>query len=214
MFAAALTFRDLLNPETIIQYGGLVLLLGIIFAETGLFFGFFLPGDSLLFAAGLLCESKYLSTSVGVLIPLLILAAVLGSTVGYGIGRWAKQYLEHRKENFFYKKKYIEMTETFYQKHGMMAFVLGRFLPIVRTFVPILAGMARIDFKKFWIYNLLGAAAWIVSMVLAGYLLGNAFPGLIDHLEIIVVVMIFVSTIPVITTFLRSQRKVLKEKAK
>jgi membrane-associated protein len=214
MLAAALSFKDLLNPEMVIHYGGLALLLTIIFAETGLFFGFFLPGDSLLFAAGLLCESKYLTTPVVILIPLLILAAVLGSTVGYGFGRWAKHYLERRKENFFYKKKYIEMTETFYQKYGMMAFVLGRFLPIVRTFVTILAGMSRIDFKKFWIYNLLGASAWIVTMVLAGYLLGNAFPGLIDHLEIIVVAMILVSAIPVITTFFRAQRKMLKEKMK
>src|SRR5258706_12784100 len=126
MLAAALSFRDLLNPEMIIQYGGVALLLVIIFAETGLFFGFFLPGDSLLFAAGLLCESKYLSTPVVVLIPLLILAVVLGSTVCYGFGRWAKHYLKRRKENFFYKKKYIEMRNTFYQKHGSMPFVLRR----------------------------------------------------------------------------------------
>ncbi|HZI23815.1 MAG TPA: VTT domain-containing protein, partial [Chryseolinea sp.] len=132
-----MSLSELANPEALIQYGGLVLLLLIIFAETGIFFGFFLPGDSLLFAAGLLSESEYLDTPVTVLIVLLIAAAVLGTTVGYGVGRWAKNYLEHRADNFFYRKKYIEMTEAFYQRHGMMAFVLGRFLPIVRTFVPI-----------------------------------------------------------------------------
>ena len=134
-----MSISELVNPEALIQYGGLVLLLLIIFAETGVFFGFFLPGDSLLFAAGLLAESPYLDTPVTILIILLIAAAVSGTCVGYAVGRWAKSYLQHRKDNFFYRKKYIELTESFYQRHGMMAFVLGRFLPIVRTFVPILA---------------------------------------------------------------------------
>lgn len=202
-----MSFSELFNPETVIQYGGLILLLLIIFAETGLFFGFFLPGDSLLFAAGLLSESPYLDTPVGLLIIYLIIAAALGTTVGYGVGRWAKNYLEHRTDNFFYRKRYIEMTESFYQKHGMMAFVLGRFLPIVRTFVPILAGMTHIDFKKFLIYNLLGAIIWVVTMVMAGHLLGNAFPGLIEYLEYIVFAMILVTTIPLLISFFRGKRE-------
>ncbi len=201
-----MSLSEILNPETLIQYGGLVLLLLIIFAETGLFFGFFLPGDSLLFAAGLLAESPYLDTPIGILIILLIGAAVMGTTLGYGIGRWAKKYLENRTDNFFYRKKYLEMTESFYQRHGMMAFVLGRFLPIVRTFVPILAGMTHIDFKKFWVYNLLGATVWVITMVMAGYLLGNAFPGLIEYLEYIVFGMILLTAIPLIISFFRSNR--------
>lgn len=201
-----MSFSEIFNPETLIQYGGLVLLLTIIFAETGVFFGFFLPGDSLLFAAGLLSESPYLDTPIWALILLLIAAAVLGTTVGYGVGRWAKNYLENRTENFFYRKRYIEMTEVFYQKHGMMAFVLGRFLPIVRTFVPILAGMTHINFQKFWFYNLLGASIWVITMVMAGYLLGNAFPHLIEYLEYIVFGMVLITTIPLIFSFLKTKR--------
>lgn len=202
-----MSFSEIFNPETLIQYGGLVLLLAIIFAETGIFFGFFLPGDSLLFAAGLLSESPYLDTPIWMLILLLIGAAVMGTTVGYGVGRWAKSYLENRTDNFFYRKRYIEVTESFYQKHGMMAFVLGRFLPIVRTFVPILAGMTHINFQKFWFYNLLGAAIWVVTMVMAGYLLGNAFPNLIEYLEYIVFAMVLLTTIPLVVSFIRSKRE-------
>ncbi len=201
-----MSLSELVNPEALIQYGGLVLLLLIIFAETGLFFGFFLPGDSLLFAAGLLAESPYLDTPVTILIILLVIAAVTGTTVGYGVGRWAKNYLENRKENFFYRKKYIELTEAFYQRHGMMAFVLGRFLPIVRTFVPILAGMTHIDFKKFLIYNILGATVWVVTMVMAGHLLGNAFPNLIEYLEYIVFGMILLTAIPLVVSFFRRKK--------
>ncbi|HKZ39007.1 MAG TPA: VTT domain-containing protein [Chryseolinea sp.] len=201
-----MSFSEIFNPETLIQYGGLTVLLLIIFAETGVFFGFFLPGDSLLFAAGLLSESPYLDIPVTILILLLIAAAFLGTTLGYGVGRWAKNYLENRPDNFFYRKKYIELTESFYQKHGMMAFVLGRFLPIVRTFVPILAGMTHINFKKFLFYNLLGASIWVVTMVMAGHLLGNAFPGLIEYLEYIVFAMILITAIPLIVSFIRSNR--------
>lgn len=202
-----MSLSELVNPEALIQYGGLILLLCIIFAETGIFFGFFLPGDSLLFTAGLLAESSFLDTSVGTLIALLILAAVSGTTVGYGVGRWAKTYLENRSEGFFYRKKYIEMTEAFYQKHGMMAFVLGRFLPIVRTFVPILAGMTHINFKQFFIYNVIGASIWVVTMVMAGHLLGSAFPNLIEYLEYIVFGMIFVTAIPLVVSFFKNRRK-------
>lgn len=202
-----MSLSELVNPEALIQYGGLILLLCIIFAETGIFFGFFLPGDSLLFTAGLLAESSFLDTPVGTLILLLILAAVSGTTVGYGVGRWAKNYLENRPEGFFYRKKYIEMTEAFYQKHGMMAFVLGRFLPIVRTFVPILAGMTHINFKQFFIYNVIGASIWVVTMVMAGHLLGSAFPNLIEYLEYIVFGMIFVTAIPLVVSFFKNRRK-------
>src|SRR5690606_2907442 len=133
-FVNILAIFDSFNPENIIQYGGLGLLLLIIFAETGVFFGFYLPGDSLLVVAGLSNE-KYLQTPVGLLIVLLIIAAVSGSTVGYLTGRWAGTYLKNRKDTWYFKKKYLDITQAFYDKHGMMAFILGRFLPIVRTFV-------------------------------------------------------------------------------
>jgi len=189
-------------------YGGLGLLLFVIFAETGLFFGFFLPGDSLLFVAGLLSGTKYLDVSVWLLIALLIIAASTGTTVGYGFGRWAESYLKNRKENFFYKKKYLQMTEDFYKKYGMMTFILGRFLPVVRTFVPILAGIVRINFGKFLFYNIIGAAAWIITMVMAGHWLGNIFPGISEHLEIIVAAMILLTTIPLWTSWRKLKKQV------
>ena len=210
-FMNVLGFLESFSPESIIQYGGLGLLLLIIFAETGVFFGFFLPGDSLLFVAGLLTDTEYLDMPVGYLIILLIIAAVSGSTVGYLTGRWAGNYLKNRKDTWYFKKKYLDITQAFYQKHGMMAFILGRFLPIVRTFVTILAGMARIDMTKFVIFNVLGATIWICVMVLSGHFLGRLFPDIVLYLEFIVIGMIIVSAIPVIITYLKNRKLLAKE---
>ncbi len=210
-FINVFAFLDTFNPETIIQFGGLWLLLLIIFAETGVFFGFFLPGDSLLFVAGLLADTEYLDINITVLIILLVIAAVSGSFVGYLTGKWAGFYLLNRKDSFFFKKKYIDVTQAFYQKHGMMAFILGRFLPVVRTFVTILAGMAKIDFTKFLIFNFLGASIWIITMVLAGHFLGRLFPNITSYLEIIVIAMILISAIPVVITWFRNRNLLAKD---
>jgi membrane-associated protein len=204
-------FLESFNPENIIQYGGLTLLLIIIFAETGVFFGFFLPGDSLLFVAGLLADTEYLDTNIVLLIILLVIAAVSGSTVGYLTGRWAGGYLANKKDSIFFKKKYLDITQAFYQKHGMMAFILGRFLPVVRTFVTILAGMVKIDFPKFLLFNFLGASIWILTMVLSGHFLGRIFPGITTYLEIIVVAMILLSAIPVIITWFKNRKLLAKD---
>lgn len=204
-------FVEFFNPQNIIQYGGLALLLFVIFAETGLFFGFFLPGDSLLFVAGLLSTSKYIDQPVGLLIVMLVIAAFTGTSVGYFFGLWAKQYFKHRKENFFYKQKYLDMAQDFYKRYGMMAFIVGRFLPIVRTFVPILAGIVKIDFRKFVVYNLLGAILWISTLVMAGYWLGNIFPTLIDNVELIIVGLIVVTAIPVIISYRKKNTPVFEK---
>ncbi|HEY0655183.1 MAG TPA: VTT domain-containing protein [Chryseosolibacter sp.] len=209
-FMNILAFLDSFNPENIIQYGGLSLLLLIIFAETGVFFGFFLPGDSLLFIAGL-SSDKYLDINVWFLIVLLIIAAVSGSTVGYLTGRWAGKFLVNRPDSFYFKKRYLDVTQAFYQKHGMMAFILGRFLPIVRTFVTIVAGIVRIDMPKFVFFNFLGATIWIVVMVLSGHFLGKAFPQITMYLEVIVVGMILVSAIPVIVTYFKNRKLLAKD---
>ena len=198
-----ISILDFFNPQNIIQYGGLALLLFIIFAETGLFFGFFLPGDSLLFVAGLLTTSKYIDQPVWLLIILLVMAAFSGTTVGYYFGAWAKRYFKPKDTNLFYKPRYIEMARDFYKRYGMMAFIVGRFLPIVRTFVPILAGIVKIEVKKFLFYNLMGATLWIVTLVMAGYWLGNMFPTLIENVEIIIVTLIVVTAIPVIMSYRR-----------
>ncbi|HZY78222.1 MAG TPA: VTT domain-containing protein [Cyclobacteriaceae bacterium] len=193
-----LTLLDVFSPEEIIKFGGLTLLLLIVFTETGVFFGFFLPGDSLLFTAGLLTSQKSIDIPVWELILLVIIAAVAGSTVGYLSGRWAHGYFSKRKENFFYKKEYLEMTRAFYRKYGAMAFIIGRFLPVVRTFVTIMSGMVRIDFKVFFIFNVLGVAIWVLAMVLSGYMLGNMIPNLLDYIEIIVITMIVLTAIPIV----------------
>lgn len=206
MFLDALLPREL-SPETIIHIGGVALLLTVVFAETGLFFGFFLPGDSLLFTAGLLCKSQWITLSPLELIPLLITAATLGTATGYFFGRWTGDFFSHRKENFFYRKKYVDLTQEYFQKHGMMAFVFGRFIPVVRTFLPILAGIAKINVNKFWVYNLLGATLWVVSVVMAGYWLGRIFPQLTNYLGLIAIIMIAISTLPLLISVMNNRRR-------
>jgi membrane-associated protein len=192
-----LTFSDLFNPEALLRYGGLTFLLLIIFAESGLFLGFFLPGDSLLFIAGLLADSKYLSPPVLVIWILIVVAAMAGAQMGFWFGKNAGNYLERRKDGIFYKKRYMEVTREFYQRYGNTALILGRFLPIVRTFIPILAGLVKIENKKFFKLNLIGAFTWVSIMFYTGYGLGNAFPGISEHLELIIVGMIVLTSIPV-----------------
>jgi membrane-associated protein len=204
--ASFLSLPDIFNPESIIRFGGITLLLVIIFLETGVFFGFFLPGDSLVFVAGLLSGTEYLDINIFVLWPLLIGCASLGSMVGYWFGKSAGHYLAHRKENFFYKKRYLDMTRGFYDRYGMWAFILGRFLPIIRTFVPIFAGLAHINYNKFILFNIIGATIWISTMLFAGYGLGNMFPALTDHLEAIVAGMIILTAIPVLVAWRRQNR--------
>ncbi len=199
---------EALSPETIIRIGGVALLLIIVFAETGLFFGFFLPGDSLLFTAGLFCaKGQWITLSPSGLIPLLIIAATLGTACGFFFGRWTGDYFSHRKENFFYRKKYVDLTQEYFQKYGMMAFVFGRFIPIVRTFLPILAGIAKINVNKFWVYNLLGATLWVISVVMIGYWLGRIFPPLIDYIGLIALIMIAVSTLPLLISIINNRRQ-------
>lgn len=201
-----LSLLDYLNPENIIRVGGLTLLLVIVFAETGLFFGFFLPGDSLLFIAGLLSKTEYINQPVWLLIIYLLIAAVSGTTVGYFFGAWTGDRLKDKQDSLFYKRKHLEMARAFYDKHGLAAFILGRFLPVIRTFIPILSGMIKVPFKGFFIYNVAGAAAWIISLVLAGHLLGNIFPNLIHNIEWIVLGLVVITAIPVIITWRRTSR--------
>lgn len=204
MFLLALP--DVFSPEELIRFGGITLLLIIVFCETGVFFGFFLPGDSLLFTAGLLTNHHIIDIPVWELILLVSIAAVAGSTVGYMSGRWAHGYLSKRKENFFYKKEYMDMTRALYKKYGAMAFIIGRFLPVVRTFVTIMSGMVRIDFKIFFIFNVIGVGIWVITMIMTGYMLGNIFPDILDYLEYIVIALVVLTAIPVILQ-LRKHRK-------
>lgn len=201
--------KTLTDPESIIKYGGLALLLFVVFAETGLFIGFFLPGDSLMFISGMLCAEGIIRQPIAVLIPLLILAAVLGNVAGYWFGRRAGPALFKRDDSWIFKKRYVELTRSFYERHGGRALVLGRFLPIIRTFAPILAGVIRVNFGKFMLFNVLGATLWICTMGLAGYFLGQ-IPWVKHNIEYIVIGLIIVTLIPVVRTW-RRERKLLKK---
>lgn len=201
--------KQLTNPESIIHYGGLWLLLFVVFAETGLFIGFFLPGDSLIFISGLLCATKphLLNISIFWLIILLISSAVIGNIVGYWFGKKTGENLFQKKDTFLFKKKHLETTKLFYEKHGGTALIFGRFLPIIRTFAPILAGVIKVDFKLFMIYNIAGASLWIISLTSISFFLGKEFPQTENYIGYIVIGLIVITTIPVLITFLKNRKK-------
>lgn len=201
-------FKTLINPQSIITYGGVFLLIFVIFAETGLFFGFFLPGDSLLFISGLFCANSeqliaqgkepILSLSIFILIPLMVLAGIFGNYVGYWFGWRVGPALFQRKDSFFFRRRYLLMAEDFYKKHGGLALIMGRFLPIIRTFAPIFAGLVKVDFKRFSIYNMVGSFLWIVIFTLLGYFLGKSVNNILDYLHYIVIGLVLVTTTPVL----------------
>ena len=193
--------KTLTDPQSIIQYGGLWLLLFVVFAETGLLIGFFLPGDNLILLAGILCKSKpeLLNVNYFVLALLLTFAAVLGNVFGYWFGKKAGEQLYSREDSFLFKKKHLEATTIYYQKYGGNAtLILARFLPIVRTFAPIIAGLIKIDFVKFMLFNIIGALLWIFSLSSIGYFLVYFFPGITNYMGYIFVALIILTALPII----------------
>jgi membrane-associated protein len=179
-------FEILLNSERLIQTGGLILLLIVVFAETGIFFGFIFPGDALLFTAGILCGTKDLSVNIFLLIILVSLAAIAGNATGYITGKYLGKRLFLKKDTFFFKQKHLETTRVFYKKYGGVSLIAGRFVWIVRTFVPILAGAIDMNFWKFNYYNLVGAVIWVGTLISLGYLLGRQIPAAAQNLEYII----------------------------
>ena len=198
--------KQLVNPESIIHYGGIYLLLFVVFAETGLFVGFFLPGDSLLFTAGLLCSTHVIELHPSLLIALIIIAAVAGNMVGYAFGKKVGPLLFKRKSGLFFRQEHLVTANAFYEKHGKKTIVLSRFLPIVRTFAPIIAGIVRLDYKNFFLYSFLGAFFWVSILVLTGYFLGEYIPGTKDYLGYIVIFLIVITSIPFIYNSIKKRR--------
>jgi membrane-associated protein len=188
--------KQLVNPESIIRYGGIYLLLFVVFAETGLFVGFFLPGDSLLFTAGLLCSTHFLNIHPTLLIALIIVAAVTGNMVGYIFGKKVGPLLFKRKSGLLFRQEHLVMANEFYIKHGKKTIILSRFFPIVRTFAPIIAGIVKLEYHKFVTYSIVGAILWVNTLVLAGYFLGEYIPQTKDYLGYIVIFLIVITTIP------------------
>ena len=213
-------WTELLNPEFYIQNGGLWLVLFIIYAETGLFAGFFLPGDSLLFVAGIYSNElagylfdTHLDLSNLILLTVLVtVAGVLGNTTGYWFGKKSGPYLFERKDTFFFRKKYLHQARDFYDRYGGGAIVFARFLPIIRTFAPIVAGIVGMEKKKFAFYNLVGCIAWATTMLFAGHYLYRFFLkrfhfDLKQHLELIVLGIVIFTTAPVLFKLIFGRRK-------
>lgn len=202
--------ETLLNPEWYIEYGGFYILLAVIFAETGLFIGFFLPGDSLLFVAGIYVEklaAEFFNVHYIFIMLLIALAGILGNIVGYWFGHKSGPVLYKREDSLFFKKRHLDNAKTFYDKNGALTVIAARFVPIIRTFVPIVAGMVKMDFRRFMLYNIIGSFTWVFSMMFAGFLLSQQFPWIKDRLEIIVIGIILVTTLPVIFKFVLGGKK-------
>jgi membrane-associated protein len=201
-------YYQLTNPELIITNGGLFLILLIIFAENGIFFGFFLPGDTLLFTTGLLISTNVFKIDITLAVVSITLASYAGSFFGYWFGKKTGHHILDKNESIFFKRKYIFTAEAFFNKHGAMAIIMARFLPIVRTFAPIFAGMIKYKLSTFIYYSLIGGLLWAVSLTLGGYFLGNIFPSSKKHIDIILICIIIITWIPVVLTYFKERKKV------
>ncbi len=193
-----------LDPARIITAFGALGVILIIFAESGLLFGFFLPGDSLLFTAGLLASQGLLP-----FIPLVIgvfIAAVVGDSFGYWFGKKTGPALFTKDDSWFFKKKYINDTQAFYEKHGRKTIILARFMPVIRTFAPIMAGVAQMNYRTFLTFNVIGAFVWAVGMTTAGYFLGKTVPNVDHYLWPIIAVILLLSFIPGIVHIFRRKK--------
>jgi membrane-associated protein len=211
-------WTNLLQPQWYINNGGILLLLFVVFAETGLFAGFFLPGDSLLFVAGIysnelaswIYNTDHDVLNLIILIILVSIAGIAGNIVGYWFGKKGGTTLYRRPDTLLFKKKYLLQAKKFYETNGGFTIIVARFVPFVRTFAPIVAGIIEMDYKKFMYYNIIGCIAWSTSMIAAGHYLHKFFLSrynydLTHHLEIIVLGIVAVSTIPILFKLLNSK---------
>jgi len=197
-------FHRLSNLPELVQWAGLFGLAAIVFSETGLLIGVFLPGDSLLVTAGLLAARGYLN--VYALAPVLTVAAICGNSVGYFIGRATGPRIFNRENSLFFNKKHAIRAHEFYEKYGRKTIVLAQFMPIIRTFAPVVAGVGGMKFRTFITFNIMGAVLWIWSMVAIGYFLGSYIPGIDQHIEIVVVIVVFISLLPGLISWYRGRR--------
>lgn len=215
LLLSAFHWSQLLQPQFYIEHGGLWLILFVVFAETGLFIGFFLPGDSLLFVAGIYSSNianEIMPTGneyvdLVVLLLLISLAGIAGNSVGYWFGRKVGPTMYEWRENMLFKRKYLREAHDFYEKHGGGAIIIARFIPIVRTFAPIVAGIVQMDSRKFMLFNVIGCLTWVFSMLFGGHFLQKWILSqfkfdLKDHLEVIVLGIVLVTTAPVILKLL------------
>jgi len=191
--------------DDLIRWGGYAVLVGIVFTETGLLVGFFLPGDSLLVTAGLVAAAGGLN--IWWVNSLLIVAAIVGDSVGYAIGARLGPRLFTREQSLLFNPRHVERTRRFYERHGAKTIVIARFVPIIRTFAPVVAGVGQMRYRRFLFYNVAGGVGWVTSMTWMGYLLGRAVPNIADYIHIVVIVVIVVSMIPIVVEILRERRR-------
>jgi membrane-associated protein len=197
--------QNLTDAQSIISKGGFFFLLIVVFAETGLFFGFFLPGDYLLFMAGLLCANGIFDIQITTLVVSLVIAGVLGNYAGYWFGYRTGPILFNKNDSLLFKRRYVVMAQQFYDKYGGMALILGRFFPIIRTFAPIFAGVVKVDLKKFTLYNIIGSVAWVMTLCLSGYFLGIKYPEIRNYLQYIILGFFIITTIPLLVAFFKKR---------
>ncbi|HET6241015.1 MAG TPA: VTT domain-containing protein [Arthrobacter sp.] len=199
---------DWLNPQIFLADPALapwvvLLVCGIVFAETGLLVGFFLPGDSMLFTAGLLVATGTIKFNIWAFAALIIVAAILGNQTGYLIGSKAGPAIFNKPNSKLFKRENVEKAHAFFEKHGGKALILARFVPIIRTFVPVIVGVAQMNKQKFFLYNVIGALLWGGGVTLLGYVLGNRVPWVRENLDIIFIAIVLLSVIPIFIEVVR-----------
>jgi membrane-associated protein len=194
-------FDYIMNSQEIIQTGGLFAIILIVYIENGLFFGFFLPGDYLLFLSGVFASTGVLNVPIVELLVYISLAAILGSFTGYISGRFFGDRIENRKDSIFFKQKHIEKTRTYFEKYGSRTLIIARFLPIVRTFAPILAGLVKMNFFRFSLYNIIGGLIWVLTLVGGGYFLGIKYPAITNYVQYIIIFFLGITTFTVVKGF-------------
>jgi membrane-associated protein len=204
-------FHRVYDVEGIIRWGGLLMLVGIVFAETGLMFGFFLPGDSLLVTAGVFAAAGHLD--IWTLLGAVTLAAVVGDQLGYYIGHKTGPRIFRREDSLLFKRAHLLRAQQFYEKHGGKTIILARFMPIVRTFAPVVAGVGSMEYRRFVAFNVVGGFLWVWSMSLLGYSLGRVVPDVDRYIHVIIVVVVLLSILPGIVEFARSRRRVAEPPA-
>ena len=197
--------RTIYDVQGLIHWGGTLLVCVIVFVETGLFVGFFLPGDSLLVSAGIFAAAGHLN--LWRLLTLVAGCAVVGDQLGYWIGRQAGQALYRREDSLLFKKRHLERAHEFYAKHGVAAIILARFVPIVRTFCPPVAGAARMDYGRYLFFDIIGGILWVWSMVLLGFFLGRSVPDIDKRIHWVIVVVVFLSLLPAIIGVFKARKK-------
>lgn len=198
-------YHRLRDLPALVQWAGYVGLTIIIFAETGLLVGFFLPGDSLLVTAGLLAADPAFSLNVWLLGLILTVAAIVGDTVGYHVGKATGPRIFTREDSLFFHKSHLLKAQAFYEKHGGKTIIIARFMPIVRTFAPVVAGVGQMRYASFLAYNVVGGVLWIWSMLIIGYVLAKTVPGVATHVEKVILVVVFLSILPGIIAWWRNR---------